>query len=137
MRATLTTGGILEMSYIKPEAVLSPRSRVGGILEVIHDPQENGMSVARIIWDEEPRLAVRWNGDDAKPLGNPVARGQATWFIVDGFAAASVEEAAREAAEKSPNSLVSKYREMARDSEREREAEEWTEGLMRDASSQG
>lgn len=125
------------MAYIKPENVLSPKRRVGGILEVIHDPQENGMSVARIIWDEEPRLAIRWNGDDAKPLGNPVARGQATWFIVDGFAATSVEQAAREAAEKSPNSLVSRYREMARDLAREREAEEWTEGLIGDASSQG
>ncbi len=125
------------MPYVRPEEVLSPKSRVGGILEVIHDPQENGMSVARIMWDEEPRLAIRWNGDDSKPLGNPVARGQATWFIVDGFAAESIEQAAREAAEKSPNSLVSKYREMARDSDREREAEEWTEGLMRDASSQG
>jgi hypothetical protein len=53
------------------------------------------------------------------------------------YAAASVEQAAREAAERSPNSLVAKYREMANDSEREREAEEWSEGLIGDASAQG
>ena len=63
-------------------------------------------------------------------------RRQPTWFVVGGYAAASVEQAAREAAERSPNSLVAKYREMANDSEREREAEEWSEGLIGDASTQ-
>ncbi|MGB8065329.1 MAG: hypothetical protein WCF26_25830 [Candidatus Sulfotelmatobacter sp.] len=122
------------MSYIAPEEVLSPRKRVGGILEVIHDPGEDGMSVARIIWDEEPVVAIRWNGNSERPLGNPMSRRQPTWFVVGGYAAASVEQAAREAAERSPNSLVAKYREMANDSEREREAEEWSEGLIGDAS---
>ena len=124
------------MSYIAPEEVLSPRKRVGRIVAVIHDPGENGMSVARIIWDEEPVVAVRWNGNSAQPLGNPMSRRQPTWFVVDGYAAASVEQAARAAAEQSPNSLVAKYREMANDSEREREADEWSEGLIGDASSQ-
>ena len=124
------------VSYVRPEEVLSPKSSVGGILEVIHDPGENRMSVARILWEEEERIATRWNGSDEQPLGNPVSRGHATWFVVDGYAAASVEQAAREAAERSPNSLVAKYREMANDSEREREAEEWSEGLIGDASAQ-
>ena len=124
------------MSYVRPEEVLSPKNSVGGILEVIHDPKENRMSVARILWEEEERIAIRWNGSDEQPLGNPVSRGHATWFVVDGYAAASIEQAAREAAERSPNSLVAKYREMANDSEREREAEAWTEGLIGDASAQ-
>lgn len=124
------------MSYIAPEEVLSPRKRVGGIIEVIHDPGENGMSVARIIWDEEPVVAIRWNGNSEQPLGNPMSRRQPTWFVVGGYAAASVEQAAREAADRSPNSLVAKYREMANDSEREREAEGWSEGLIGDASTQ-
>jgi hypothetical protein len=47
-----------------------------------------------------------------------------------------VEQAAREAAERSPNSMVAKYREMANDSAREREAEEWSEGLIGDGSAQ-
>jgi len=69
-------------------------------------------------------------------LGNPVSRGHATWFVVDDYAAAQVEEAARKAAEQSPDSLIAKYREMAEDSDREREAEEWSEGLISDASAQ-
>jgi hypothetical protein len=124
------------MSYIAPEEVLSPRKRVGRIIEVIHDPGENGMSVARILWDEEPVVAIRWNGNSDQPLGNPMSRRQPTWFVVGGYAAASVEQAAREAAEQSPNSLVAQYREMAKDSDREREAEEWSEGLVSDASAQ-
>ena len=124
------------MPYIRPEEVLSPKGRVGAVLEVIHDPREEGMSVARILWDGEEVIATRWNGNDEQPLGNPVSRGHATWFIVGGYAAASVEEAARKAALNSPHSLVAQYREMANDSQREREAEEWTEGLIGDASAQ-
>ena len=125
------------MPYVKPEQVLSPRKYVGGVIEVIHDPGENGMSVARIVWDGKEVIATRWNGDDSKPLGNPLSRGCATWFVVDGYAAASVEEAARAAAGHSANSLTAKYREMAEDKEREQEAEDWSEGLIGDASSQG
>ena len=122
------------MSYIRPEEVLSPKSLVGGIVEVIHDPGEKRMAVARIVWDEKEVVATRWNGDDKQPLGNPVSRGHATWFVVDEYAAAQVEQAARAAAEKSPNSLIARYREMANDEDREREAEEGSEGLIGDAS---
>jgi len=125
------------MSYVHPEEVLSPRNRVGSIVEVIHDPGENGMSVARIIWDEEEVVAIRWNGNSEQPLGNPMSRRHPTWFVVDEYAQAEVERAARVQAEQSPNSLVAKYREMANDSDREREAEEWSEGLIGDASAQG
>ncbi|MGH9494540.1 MAG: hypothetical protein ACRD3B_06045 [Candidatus Sulfotelmatobacter sp.] len=95
------------------------------------------MAVARILWDNEPVIAVRWNGNSEQPLGNPMSRRRPTWFVVDGYAASSVEQAAREAAERSPHSLVAQYREMSADTEREREAEEWTEGLIGDASSKG
>jgi hypothetical protein len=122
--------------YVRPEDVVSPKNRCGGVLEVIYDPEE-GMSVARILWDGDERLACRWNGNTEHPKGNPLSRGQATWFVVDRYAAQAVEQAARAAAEQSPNSLISKYREMANDSEREREAEEWSEGLIGDASTQG
>jgi len=56
--------------------------------------------------------------------------------VVDEYAAAKVEEAARAAAEQFPNSLIAKYREMANDSDREREAEEWSQGLIGDVSAQ-
>jgi hypothetical protein len=36
-----------------------------------------------------------------------------------------------------PNGLLERYREMASDSEREAEAEDWSEGLISDASTQG
>lgn len=124
------------MAYIKPQAVLSPASRVRTVLEVIHDPGENRMSVARIIWDEQERIATRWNGNSAQPLGNPVSRGRPTWFVVDDYAATSVEEAARSAAEESPNGLAAQYRQMAADTQREREAGEWIEGLIGDASTE-
>ncbi len=124
------------MAYVKPQQVLSPRAKVGGIVEVIHDPGEGRMAVARIVWEQEEVVATRWNGNTEQPLGNPVSRGHATWFVVDEYAAGSVERAAREAAEKSPTSLIAQYREMASDVERQREAEEWMEGLIGDASPQ-
>jgi hypothetical protein len=124
------------MSYVRPEQVLSPKNQVRSVIEVIHDPGENGMSVARIQWGDDEVIATRWNGNAEQPLGNPVSRGHATWFVVDGYAASSVEQAARQAAEQSPHSLVAQYREMSADSEREREAIEWSEGLIGDASTQ-
>jgi hypothetical protein len=122
------------MSYVRPDEVLSPKSRVGGVIEVIHDPGEGLMSVARILWDGEEVVATRWNGNSDQPLGNPVSHRQATWFVIDGYVAESVEQAARKAAQDSPSGLVSKYREMAADEEREREAEEWSEGLIGDGN---
>src|SRR5437660_6386418 len=95
---------IISMRYVKPQYVVSPKSKVGGIIEVIHDPGEGRMSVARIVWDGEEVIASRWNGNDSQPLGNPVSRGRPTWFVVDKYAEKVVEEAAREAAERSPHS---------------------------------
>ena len=76
------------MAYIRPEDVLSPRINVRGVVEVIHDPGEGEMSVARVLWkkegkEEEEVIATRWNGSGERPLGNPVSRGHATWFVVD------------------------------------------------------
>ena len=125
------------MAYVHPEEALSPKNSMGGILEVIHAGGENEMSVARILWKDKEVVAARWNGDDQRPLGNPVSRGHATWFVIEDYAAAAIEAAARAAAEQSPNSLVAQYREMASDSQREAEAEEWSEGLIGDASAEG
>ena len=122
------------MGYVRPEEVLSPRKHVRSVVEVIHDPGEHGMAVARIIWDDKEVIATRWNGGDERPLGNPISRGQATWFVVDEYAAEKVEEAARAAEQASPTSIAARYREMAQDTEREREAEEWSEGLIGDAA---
>ena len=124
------------MAYVKPEEVLSPKDRVKGVLEVIYDPGENQMSVARIVWDKDPAIAVRWNGSDERPLGNPASHGQPTWFVVDDYPADSIELAARQEAQKAPHGLAARYREMAQDIDREREATEWVEGLIGDGTHQ-
>lgn len=126
--------------YIYPKDVLSPKGVQ--VLEVIHDPGENEIAVARIVWenmfDNEELVAIRWNGDTDMPRGNPVSHGQPTWFVLgkaNGYLARAVEDAALQKAECSPSGLAAKYREMASDAEREREAEEWSEGLIGDADS--
>ena len=57
--------------------------------------------------------------------------------MVEKYAAAQIEAATRADADKSSDGSVAKYREMAADSDREREAEEWCEGLIGDASHRG
>jgi hypothetical protein len=43
---------------------------------------ENGSVLAIGRWDGEVVLATRWNGNDARPNGNPQSRCKATWFVV-------------------------------------------------------
>ena len=124
------------MAYVRPAEVLSPRKYVGGVIEVIHDPGEDQMSVARIIWHDAERIAARWNGNDERPLGSPVSRGQATWFLVGDYAATNIEQAARAAAHDSPHGLAAGYREMAQDLAREHEALDWIERLIDDDADQ-
>jgi len=69
------------MAYIDPRMVLSPKGRVEN-LTVIFDGGEHSYSVARMDWDKNPALGVRWNGGDKEGLGNPQSRGIATWFIL-------------------------------------------------------
>ncbi len=95
------------------------------------------MSVARILWRGEERIATRWNGSSEEPLGNPTSHGRPTWFVMGEYAELSVEEAARVAAQQSPNSLSARYSEMAADTDREREAQEWSEALIGDGNSKG
>jgi hypothetical protein len=74
---------------MRPEDALSPRSRlVGDSLTVIHisPPNERGRSwsLAEMVWDGNPRVGCRWNGnlDDPEDRGNPRSHGQGTWFIL-------------------------------------------------------
>jgi len=117
---------------VKPADVLSPRNKVGAVLEVVHDPGPRRMAVARILWEGQEKVAVRWNGDDAHPLGHPVVRRQPTWVVLDEYVARAVEERARECEAASPTSIASGYRAMALDEEREREAAEWSEAAFRE-----
>ena len=75
-------------------------------------------------------LGIRWNGEPSSPLGNPQSRGIPTWFIVPDELRDVVERAVRELS--SP--LEAAYNEMARDEERDAEAEQWSDALIGDAA---
>lgn len=127
------------MSYIDPCTVISPKKRIEA-LRIVYDsgPTEGSWAVAEFIWDSKERVGIRWNGEpDDGGVGTPQARGVPTWFVLPIELAPSVLHRARELASGSEALLTASYREMANDREREAEAEEWTEGLIDDASTQG
>ena len=67
--------------YIKPKDVHAPK-RHWQLFHVLFDggPHEASLAIGR--WDGKPVLAMRWNGNDDNPLGNPQSRGFPTWFVV-------------------------------------------------------
>lgn len=67
--------------YKKPEEVTSPR-RNWSLTRVLEDNGPDNVSLALGKWDEVPVLAMRWNGSDENPIGNPQSRGLPTWFIL-------------------------------------------------------
>lgn len=125
------------MSYIDPKTVLSPKDSVSNV-EVIFNtgPMAYSWSVAKLLWEGEQAVGIRWNGEEGKKegKGNPQSRGNPTWFIVPAELAGRVLEAAENLAQQSSQSLAAAYREMAKDQERESEAEEWCEGLIGNAA---
>lgn len=123
------------MAYVEPHTVYAPRVSVRAV-EVIHDEGPNEWSVARVNWEDEERIGIRWNGGDGPGVGNPQSRGRATWFIVPRPLEQAVLEAVEDFKLSKPGGLIEQYREMAADTEREREAEEWSEGLIGDASAE-
>ncbi len=72
----------LEMSYINPETVLSPKKN-WQLVEVILDKGAGNPAYAIGLWDHQRRIGFRWNGTDNNPLGNPQSRGLATWTMLD------------------------------------------------------
>lgn len=123
------------MAYVAPETVCAPRVSVREV-DVIYDKGSGEWSAARVNWEGEDRIGIRWNGGDGPGVGNPQSRGRATWFIVPQDLQQVVLDKVEELNSLAPGGLRDKYAEMARDSERERAAEEWTEGLIGDASAQ-
>ena len=76
----------MKSSYILPEKVTSPRLR-WSLIAVLDDGASPGatapwVSFALGRWDNDPCLAMRWNGNDENPIGNPQSRGLPTWFIL-------------------------------------------------------
>ena len=77
-------------AYVTPGNVLAPKRR-WQLFHVLFDGgdrthpravKETTVSLAIGRWDGRPVLAMRWNGTDHEPLGNPQSRGLPTWFIV-------------------------------------------------------
>jgi hypothetical protein len=122
------------MAYVEPATVLAPRVRVSSVqvLHIHRTGEDESWAVARVTFDDEPRIGIRWNGEQNEPgIGNPQSRGQATWFIIPRELESAVLDKTEEL---SHAELLQKYTEMAEDKDREREAAEWTEGLIDDAS---
>jgi hypothetical protein len=121
------------MAYISPETVLSPKGRVDKI-DVIYDkgPSTQSWSIAKLKWNGDDAIGMRWNGDEDHLVGTPQSRGKATWFIVPKEIAGAVLHAATMLHRQKSESLLAGYREMATDREREAEAEAWSEALIGD-----
>lgn len=67
--------------YFLPIEVTSPR-RQWTLVNVVYDRGEGQCAVAAGLWEGRPVLAMRWNGKEGNPVGNPQSRGLPTWFIV-------------------------------------------------------
>jgi hypothetical protein len=121
------------MAYISPETVQSPKGRVADI-NVIYDkgPSTQSWSIAKLKWDGDDAIGIRWNGDEEHLVGTPQSRGKATWFIVPKEIVDAVVSAATTLHLQKSESLLAGYREMAADHEREAEAESWSEALIGD-----
>lgn len=129
------------MPYIEPATVISPRTLIREV-EIVYDSHrdsgnEESWSVAKLIWDGAPAVGIRWNGDPGgKGIGTPQAFGQPTWFLVPPELERKILEEAERLAHGGYDALKAGYAEMAQDSEHEREALEWSEGLIQDQSSE-
>ena|SRR5664279_2826183 len=122
------------MAYIDPKSVVSPKHIVDQV-EVVFDagPVEQSWAVATLSWDRKDAVGIRWNGEPSgKGIGTPQARGVPTWFIVPEELQDPVLKAARKLARGNYDELKAGYEAMAKDAEHEREAHEWSEGLIAD-----
>jgi|SRR5665213_2858651 len=65
---------------VPPASVKSPRSH--WTLIAVLEADKGGVALAIGSWDNDPALAIRWNGSPLNPIGNPQSRGLPTWFIL-------------------------------------------------------
>ena len=71
------------MAHVQANEVVSPKTR-WKLIAVLEDRGPGNIAYALGEWDGEPRIGVRWNGDDEQPIGNPQSRGLPTWTMLDG-----------------------------------------------------
>ncbi len=121
------------MAYIEPATVWAPRASIRSV-DILYNSGSGGWSIAKIDWESKETLGIRWNGGDGPGLGNPQSRGNATWFILPEQLHDAILSRIDELAMSGPGGLLEGYSAMASDTAREREAEEWSEGLIGDGS---
>lgn len=68
-------------NYTSPHDVHSPKEH-WSLIVVLDDGNDEPGALAIGRWDGKLRLAMRWNGDEKNPKGNPSSRGYETWFIL-------------------------------------------------------
>jgi|ERR1035438_439800 hypothetical protein len=127
------------MGYVEPATVWAPKASIRAV-EILYNSAPGGpggWSVARVNWEDEERLGIRWNGGAGPGVGNPQSRGNATWFILPPDLNDAILNSIDDLLMNGPGGLIEGYTAMANDGAAEREAEEWSEGLIGDASAQG
>lgn len=65
---------------MRPEEVVYPRKNLKDV-KVLYIDETDDFSIASVLWKEDRRIAIRWNGSGYN-LGYPQSRGRATWFIL-------------------------------------------------------
>ncbi len=74
------------MPYIPANEVRAPRANWTLVQVLIDHGQSDHVEVCWSLaigeWDKKRRLAMRWNGTEERPAGNPQSRGIATWFVL-------------------------------------------------------
>ena len=122
------------MAYVEPATVWAPKASIRSV-KVLYNAGQGHWAVARVVWEGTERIGIRWNGSDDGPgIGSPQSRGNATWFILPEDVESAVLDKVEELSHTGPGGLAEQYAEMSKDESREREAEEWSEGLIGDAS---
>jgi hypothetical protein len=127
------------MAYVEPATVSAPKASIRSV-EILYNSKPGGpggWSVASIDWEGSETVGIRWNGEEGSGIGSPQSRGNATWFIVPDELREVLLSKIDDLAMSGPGGLIEGYKAMAQDAAGEREAEEWSEGLIADASTQG
>jgi hypothetical protein len=124
------------MAYVEPTMVWAPKASIRSV-EVLYNRGPGQWSVARVVWEGKEKIGIRWNGDNGPGIGNPQSRGNATWFILPDELEETILSKIEDLAMSGPGGLIEGYTAMAADASRESEAEEWSEGLIGDASAEG
>jgi hypothetical protein len=121
------------MAYVDPAKVVSPQASVRGV-RVLYNDTLGGWSVAEVNWEGNEAVGIRWNGADGETgVGNPQSRGHPTWFILPQPLEQAVLKEVERLSKGERDQLAEGYRAMTRDRAREKQAANWSEGLIADA----